>query len=62
MTYLYRYTDKRGGLVDIDHPTISRPDNPPLTEYKGRPVRLVIGASAAHFKGTGFYQTDYKRK
>lgn len=62
MNYLYRYTDKRGGLVDVNHETIKRPERPPLTEYKGRPVKLVIGASSAHFKGTGFYQTDYKGK
>jgi len=62
VTYLYRYTDKRGGVVEITHPTIHRPANPPLTEYKGRPVKLVIGGAAAHFKGSGFYQTDYKRK
>ena len=62
MRYLYCYTDDRGGLVDITHPVIERPGNPPLSEYKGRPVKLVIGPASARFRGSGFYETDYKDK
>jgi len=57
MNYLYRYTDKRGGLVKIDHPM--RDDA--KTEWKGRPVKRVIeGGTGFVLKGPGFYKNDYK--
>lgn len=64
MRYLYRYMDERGGLVEITHPVIHRPDNPPLDEYNGRPVKLVIGAAGIDLSkaGPGTYHHDYKDK
>lgn len=62
--YLYRYTDERGGTVEVPHETIRRPENPPLTEYNGRPVKLVITAAGIDFSkaGSGVYLNDYGRK
>lgn len=63
MIYLYRYMDERGGCVEVKHRTIDRKNGVlPFTEYNGRPVKLVIGSAGLKFKGSGFYETDYKDK
>lgn len=63
MTYLYKYTDERGGIVEIKHRTIDRKNGSlPFTEYNGRPVSLIFNAAGLQFKGSGFYATDYKDK
>mgnify|MGYP003643443462 CR=1 FL=1 len=59
MTYLYRYTDEKGGLQEINHPM----SEDSKTRFKGRPVKRVIeGGQKITFKGSGFYETDYKGK
>ena len=59
MNYRYKYTDDRGGEVEINH---SMKDDA-RTEHEGRPVRRIIeGGKHVIFKGQGFYCTDYKER
>ena len=59
MTYTYRYTDSKGGEVEINHPM----SDDARTKHKGRPVvRMITGSPSFKFNGTGFYETDYKNK
>src|SRR6202035_2731709 len=54
-TYEYRCT--KGHSFEV----IQRINDPPLTkcEVCGRPVERVMHSPAVHFKGSGFYHTDY---
>lgn len=59
MTYTYKYTDKKGGTVEIEHPM----SEDSRTEHLGRPVkRIITNSSPVFYRGTGFYITDYKDK
>jgi putative FmdB family regulatory protein len=57
-TYEYRCT--KGHSFEV----IQRINDPPLTkcEVCGRPVERVMHSPAVHFKGSGFYNTDYGTK
>ena len=59
MIYRYKYTDKKGGEIEINHPM----KDDARTEHAGRPVqRIFEGGRHIIFKGQGFYCTDYKEK
>ena len=57
-TYEYRCT--KGHTFEVTQ----RINDPPLTkcEVCGRPVQRVMHSPAVHFKGSGFYNTDYGTK
>jgi putative FmdB family regulatory protein len=57
-TYEYRCT--KGHSFEV----IQRINDPALTkcEVCGRPVERVMHSPAVHFKGSGFYNTDYGTK
>jgi putative FmdB family regulatory protein len=57
-TYEYRCT--KGHSFEVTQ----RINDPPLTkcEVCGRPVERVMHSPAVHFKGSGFYNTDYGTK
>jgi putative FmdB family regulatory protein len=57
-TYEYRCTD--GHTFEV----FQRMSEDPVTkcEVCGKPVERVFHAPAVHFKGSGFYTTDYARK
>ena len=54
-TYEYRCT--KGHSFEVTQ----RINDPPLTKCQvcGRPVQRVMHSPAVHFKGSGFYNTDY---
>src|SRR5271168_3069487 len=53
----YEYLCEKGHTFDA----MQRIADEPLTECEvcGRPVRRVLHPVAVHFKGSGFYNTDY---
>jgi putative FmdB family regulatory protein len=57
---IYEYRCGNGHLFDV----MQRMSDDPLTECIecGAPVQKVLNAPAIHFKGSGFYNTDYGRK
>jgi putative FmdB family regulatory protein len=57
-TYEYRCT--KGHSFEVTQ----RINDPPLTKCQvcGRPVERVMHSPAVHFKGSGFYNTDYGTK
>ena len=57
-TYEYRCT--KGHSFEVTQ----RINDPPLTKCQvcGRPVQRVMHSPAVHFKGSGFYNTDYGTK
>jgi putative FmdB family regulatory protein len=58
---IYEYRCDNGHNVEV----MQRMSDPPLTECTicGAPVQRVFHPVAIHFKGSGFYNTDYgKRK
>ena len=57
-TYEYRCTD--GHTFEV----LQSMSEDPVTkcEVCGKPVERVFHAPAVHFKGSGFYTTDYARK
>jgi putative FmdB family regulatory protein len=57
-TYEYRCT--KGHSFEVSQ----RINDPPLTKCQvcGRPVERVMHSPAVHFKGSGFYNTDYGTK
>ena len=57
-TYEYRCT--KGHSFEVTQSI----NDPPLTkcEVCGRPVERVMHSPAVHFKGSGFYNTDYGTK
>lgn len=58
---IYEYKCDNGHVFDV----MQKMSDEPLTECVecGAPARRVLTAPAVHFKGSGFYNTDYgKRK
>jgi putative FmdB family regulatory protein len=54
---IYEYRCKKGHTVDV----MQRFSDDPLTECEicGASAQRVMHAPAVHFKGSGFYNTDY---
>jgi putative FmdB family regulatory protein len=54
---IYEYRCKKGHTFDV----MQRFSDDPLTkcEVCGAPAQRVMHAPAVHFKGSGFYNTDY---
>ena len=57
---IYEYRCTNGHLFDV----MQRMSDDPLTACTecGAPVQKVMNAPAIHFKGSGFYSTDYGRR
>jgi putative FmdB family regulatory protein len=57
---VYEYRCEKGHTFEV----IQRMADEPLTkcEVCGAPVQRVLHAPAVHFKGSGFYTTDYGKK
>jgi putative FmdB family regulatory protein len=57
---IYEYRCEKGHRFDVMH---SMSDEPVAAcEVCGVPVQKVLHAPAVHFKGSGFYTTDYGKK
>jgi putative FmdB family regulatory protein len=56
----YEYKCENGHIFEA----IQRMADDPLTECEvcGAPVQRILHSPAVHFKGTGFYTTDYGKK
>jgi putative FmdB family regulatory protein len=56
----YEYRCEHGHTFEV----VQRMSDPPITvcELDGGPVERVLHAPAVHFKGSGFYSTDYGSK
>ena len=57
---IYEYKCENGHVFDV----IQRMVDEPLTECQecGAPAVRVLHSPAVHFKGSGFYNTDYGKK
>jgi putative FmdB family regulatory protein len=57
---IYEYKCENGHVFDV----IQRMSDEPLTECQecGAPAARVLHPVAVHFKGSGFYNTDYGKK
>jgi putative FmdB family regulatory protein len=57
---IYEYKCENGHVFD----TIQKMSDDPLTECQecGAPAERVLHPVAVHFKGSGFYNTDYGKK
>lgn len=57
---IYEYKCENGHVFDV----IQRMSDEPLTECEecGAPAERVLHPVAVHFKGSGFYNTDYGKK
>jgi putative FmdB family regulatory protein len=57
---IYEYRCERGHTFEV----MQRMTDDPLTmcEEHGAPVQRVFHPVAVHFKGSGFYNTDYGKK
>ena len=57
---LYEYRCEKGHTFEV----LQRMSDDPVAECEkcGRPVQRVFHPVAVHFKGSGFYTTDYGRK
>ena len=57
---IYEYKCDNGHVFDV----IQRMSDEPLTECQecGAPAVRVLHSPAVHFKGSGFYNTDYGKK
>ena len=57
---IYEYRCERGHTFEV----MQRMTDDPLTtcEEHGTPVQRVFHSVAVHFKGSGFYNTDYGKK
>jgi putative FmdB family regulatory protein len=57
---IYEYKCENGHVFDV----IQRMSDEPLTECQecGAPAERVLHPVAVHFKGSGFYNTDYGKK
>ena len=57
---IYEYRCENGHLFEVMH----RMSDDPLTSCSncGAPVQRVFHPVAVHFKGSGFYNTDYGKK
>ena len=56
----YEYRCPKGHSFEV----VQGINDPPLTKCQvcGRPVERVLHSPAVHFKGSGFYNTDYGTK
>jgi putative FmdB family regulatory protein len=57
---IYEYKCEKGHVFDV----IQKMSDEPLTECQecGAPAERVLHPVAVHFKGSGFYNTDYGKK
>jgi putative FmdB family regulatory protein len=57
---VYEYRCEKGHTFEV----LQRMTDPPITKCQvcGRPVQRVFHPPAVHFKGKGFYNTDYGTK
>jgi len=57
---IYEYKCENGHVFDV----IQKMSDDPLTECEecGAPAERVLHPVAVHFKGSGFYNTDYGKK
>jgi putative FmdB family regulatory protein len=57
---IYEYKCENGHLFDV----MQKMSDEPLTECQecGAPAVRVLHSPAVHFKGSGFYNTDYGKK
>jgi len=57
---IYEYRCENGHLFEV----MQKMSDPPVTtcEECGAPVQRVFHPVAVHFKGSGFYSTDYGKK
>jgi putative FmdB family regulatory protein len=57
---IYEYKCDKGHVFEV----IQRMTDEPVTECEecGAPVVRVLHSPAVHFKGSGFYNTDYGKK
>jgi putative FmdB family regulatory protein len=57
---IYEYRCRKGHTLEV----MQRMSDEPLTECSncGAPVKRVFHPVAVHFKGSGFYNTDYGKK
>ena len=57
---VYEYRCEKGHTFEV----VQRMTDDPVTECEkcGRPVQRVFHPVAVHFKGSGFYNTDYGKK
>jgi putative FmdB family regulatory protein len=57
---IYEYKCERGHVFDV----IQKMSDDPLSECQecGAPAERVLHPVAVHFKGSGFYNTDYGKK
>jgi putative FmdB family regulatory protein len=57
---IYEYKCENGHVFDV----IQKMSDEPLTECEecGAPAERVLHPVAVHFKGSGFYNTDYGKK
>ena len=57
---IYEYKCENGHVFDV----IQKMSDDPLTECQecGAPAERVLHPVAVHFKGSGFYNTDYGRR
>ena len=57
---VYEYRCEKGHTFEV----IQRMTDDPVSECEkcGRPVQRVFHPVAVHFKGSGFYNTDYGKK
>lgn len=57
---IYEYKCENGHVFDV----MQKMSDDPLTECVecGAPARRVLHSPAVHFKGSGFYNTDYGKK
>jgi putative FmdB family regulatory protein len=57
---IYEYKCENGHVFDV----IQKMSDEPLTECQecGAPAARVLHPVAVHFKGSGFYNTDYGKK
>jgi putative FmdB family regulatory protein len=56
----YEYRCENGHLFEVFQSMFDAPVT--TCEVCGAPVERVLFAPAVHFKGSGFYTTDYKKK
>jgi len=57
---IYEYKCEKGHVFDV----IQKMSDEPLTDCQecGAPAERVLHPVAVHFKGSGFYNTDYGKK
>jgi putative FmdB family regulatory protein len=57
---IYEYRCEKGHTFEV----MQRMSDPPVTECQvcGAPVQRVFHPIAVHFKGSGFYNTDYGKQ